>query len=391
MSDSPLQRLVAEDDATRQKKGTSHTPAEILQQPWLWRETAQRVIALTDRARAILKDREFMVISGAGSSLHAGRLIEDAAKARFGPSAQAVSCTDLLLKPESFIPKGRRGVLLSLSRSGESPETVEAARRIGAEFPQVAQMAVTCNGASSLARLMSARPDGLFVALHEKSYDRGLATTSSVTSTALAGRFLVDPADPKEFTDRVARLADSVEQGLGGASGEALAALDPERVIFLGTGALEAAAQESAHKVLELTDGQVPVMARSPLEFRHGPIAFITPRTLVVFLIHPDPEIQIYERDLLRQLVSSKTALKVIALGSGNPEVLSTEADQVFPWIMPGERRAGEQGIWSLVFAQMLALFMSLRRGFIPDRPHTRGLVNPVVQGVTIHARKGGS
>jgi tagatose-6-phosphate ketose/aldose isomerase len=386
-----MERLVAEDDAARRLKGTLHTPGEILQQPWLWRETAERVTALAPEARTLLKDRDFLVISGAGSSLHAGRLIEDAAKGRFGSSAQAVSCTDLLLATERYIPQGRRGVLLSLSRSGESPETVEAARRIGQDFPEVAQMAITCNGQSTLARLLSSRSDDLCVALHEKSYDRGLATTSSVTSTALAGRFLVDPVDPTEFNDRVRRLADSVQGDLAGRLEQSLAALDAERVIFLGTGALEAAAQESAHKILELTDGQVPVMARSPLEFRHGPIAFVTPRTLVAFLIHPDRRIQVYERDLLRQLVSSKTALRVIALGSGNPEVLGTEADQVVPWMMPGERQAGEQGIWSIVFAQLLALFMSLRRGFIPDRPHTRGLVNPVVQGVTIHERKGGA
>ena len=372
MSLSPLQRIVAEDEAARKQKGTFHTPAEILQQPWLWRETAGRVTPLADRARSTLKGREFIVISGAGSSLHAGRLIEDAARARFGADAHAVSCTDLLLRAESYVPKGRPGVLLSLSRSGESPETVEAARRISEAYPQVAQMAVVCNAQSSLAKLMAARPENLCVALHEKAYDRGLATTSSVTSTVVAGRFLVDPSDPAEYSDRIERLAKSVESGLGGGPEEALAALNPERVIFLGSGALEAAAQEAAHKVLELTDGQVPVMARSPLEFRHGPIAFITPKTLVVFLIHPEPDIQLYERDLLNQLVASKTALKVLEVsGEG------------------GDRRAGEQGIFCLVFAQILALFMSLRRGFIPDRPHDRGLVNPVVQGVKIHPGKG--
>ena len=379
MSLGPLQRLVAEDEAARKQKGTFHTPAEILQQPWLWRETANRVTPLADRARSTLKGREFIVISGAGSSLHAGRLIEDAARARFGANAHAVSCTDLLLRSESYVPKGKPGVLLSLSRSGESPETVEAARRISEAYPEVAQMAVVCNAQSSLAKLMASRQENLCVALHEKSYDRGLATTSSVTSTVVAGRFLVDPADPAEYSERIERLAKSVEGELGAASGEALAALNPERVIFLGSGALEAAAQEAAHKVLELTDGQVPVMARSPLEFRHGPIAFITPKTLVVFLIHPDPDIQLYERDLQRQIVDSKTALKVIAVSGADGSDLVKADDQ----------RPGEQGVACLVFAQILALFMSLGRGFIPDRPHDRGLVNPVVQGVKLHPGRG--
>lgn len=377
---TPLERLASEPEELRRRKGTLHTPGEILQQPWLWRDTAGRVAAVRDRAEALFKGADFAVITGAGSSLHAARIIDEAARRRFGPAVSSVSCTDLMLDPDAYLPRGRRGVLLSLSRSGESPEAVEAARIAAERFPDLSHIAVTCNAQGRLAKLVAAHPRGLCLTLHEKSYDQGLGTTSSMTGTIVAGRLLVEP------TTRVESLASAAEALLGGGDAEAVASLDPERVVVLGTGPLEAAAQEVAHKVMELTDGQVPTLARSYLEFRHGPIAFINPRTLLVCLVSPDRHVQRYERDFIRQATSGGAALKILAAGAGNPEVLSTEAQGVVPF---ASGNPGEAAILSVVFGQMLALFISIRRGLTPDRPGNRGLVNPVVQGVTIHPRGG--
>jgi tagatose-6-phosphate ketose/aldose isomerase len=357
---TPLERLAAEPEDARKRKGTLHTPGEILQQPRLWRDTAGRVAAVRDRADAALLGASFAVLSGAGSSLHAARLIEDAAKSRLGGDVASVSCTDLMLRPEAHLRRGAKGVLLSLSRSGESPESVEAARVAAEKFPNVVQVAITCNAESALARLVTGLPHGLRLALHPKSYDRGIGTTSSMTSTAVAGRLLFDPTDVEPLAqagEKVLALAPRAEDA---------AAQKPGRVVVLGTGPLEAAAQEGAHKVLELTDGQVPTMARSYLEFRHGPIAFLDETTHVQCLLSPDPLTARYERDFTAQALPVR---RTDLLPAGSP-------------------RPGEAGILGVVYCQMLALFVSLARGLAPDRPGTRTLVNPIVQGVTIHPRE---
>ena len=356
---TPLERLAQEPDDVRKRKGTLHTPIEILQQPWLWRDTAARVAAARERADAALLGSAFAVVTGAGSSLHAARLIEDAATSRIG-NVTSVSCTDLMLRPDACLRRGAKGVLLSLSRSGESPESVEAARVAAELFPNVLQIAITCNAESTLARLVNGLPHGLCLALHPKSYDKGIGTTSSMTSTAVAGRLLFTPSD-------VEPLAQAGEAVLAQAArAEEAARLKPGRVVVLGTGPLEAAAQEGAHKVLELTDGQVVTMARSYLEFRHGPIAFLDETTHLQCLLSPDPLTGRYEKDFTSQ-------------------PLPVRRTDLLP---PGSTNAGEAGILGVVWCQMLAFFISLARGLTPDRPGTRTLVNPIVQGVTIHPRE---
>jgi tagatose-6-phosphate ketose/aldose isomerase len=365
MSDTPLTRLAAEDDETRKTNGTLHTPGEILQQPWLWRDTAGRASALAEKAANLFKGADFALFAGAGSSLHAGRMIEDAARNRFGASVGTVSCTDLMLSPDAYVPKGRRGVLFSLSRSGESPEAVEAARIVAERFPDVAHVAITCNSNGKLAKLVEGHPKGLCLVLHEKSYDRGIGTTSSMTCTVVAGRVLADPSS----ATRVDGLAKAGEEILAQAErAERAAARKPERVVVLGTGPLEAAAQEGAHKILELTDGQVASMARSYLEFRHGPISFLNEKTLLLSLVSPDPLIRRYEMDFIG--------------GTSGMGVQTAET------VDSSSLSAGEAAIVGTVYAQMLALFVSLHRGLKPDRPGGRGLVNPIVKGVTIYPRK---
>jgi tagatose-6-phosphate ketose/aldose isomerase len=393
MSQSPLRHLAAEPEEVQREKGTFHTPGEILQQPSVWRETAARVTGLTTQAAGLIQGSPAITITGAGSSLHAGRLMEAAARTWLRSAITVVSCTDLMFAPEWYLPARGRGVLLSLSRSGESPEIVEAARLVQEHFKDIAQIAVTCNPAGQLARVVEGRKDGLCVTLPERSYDRGMGTTSSVTSTVVAGRYLVGlvhPDGPQAYRDRVEVLSDVAEAFIEEHAGtaEAIARTDPGRVVALGTLPLEAAAQEVAHKVLELTDGQVPTVARNFLEFRHGPIAFIDRSTTVICLVSSNPEILAYERDFIRQLRQSQAAQEIVIVGSEHPEMLEGIADRVIPF-PAGKCNLGERSILGVVFGQMLALFLSLRRGLRPDVPGSRGLVHPIVQGVTIYPRKG--
>ena len=392
MNETPLTRLISEPEEVRKKKGTLHTPAEILQQPALWRETAAKVTGLTVRAEGLFKRVPAIIITGAGSSLHAGRLMEAAARTWFRSAVTVVSCTDLMIAPEWYLPKNGPGVLLSLSRSGESPEIVEAARVVKEGFKDVAQVAITCNPTGALTRVVEGLKLGLCVYLPERSYDRGMGTTSSVTSTVVAGRYLVGlyaAPEPQAYLERTEVLARVAEGLLAehAATAEAIAATDPGRVVVLGTLPLEAAAQEVAHKILELTDGQVPTMARNFLEFRHGPIAFIDRSTTVLCLVSNNPGILPYERDFVRQLSESRSAKEVVVVGSETRD-FEGAADRVIPF-PEGKCNLGERAILDVVFGQMLALFISLRRGLTPDLPGTRGLVNPIVKGVTIYPPKG--
>jgi tagatose-6-phosphate ketose/aldose isomerase len=392
MSETPLTRLVAEPEESRRQKGTLHTPEEILQQPSVWRETARSLVAQTPRLSRLFHEAPSLLMTGAGSSLHAARMIEMSARSWLGPAVQVLSCTDLMIAPEIYLSRKGEGILLSLSRSGKSPEISEAARRVAAWAPKTGQLALTCAQASPLNQVVEGTPRGQVWVLPERANDRGTATTGSTTSTVVAGRYLVSlihPQDPNGYVERTDVLAQVAEELLRehAATAEELARTNPGRVAVLGGLPLEGAAQEIAHKILELTDGQVPAIAKNYLEFRHGPIAFVDRSTTVLCLVSSQEPLVLYERDFIRQLKASGTPKEIVVLGSEKFELFEGQADRIIPF-PAGTLTTGERGILSLVFGQMLALFLSLHRGLLPDTPCARGLVNPVVQGVTIYPLK---
>lgn len=398
MTGTPLTRLIAEPEEARKRKGTLHTPAEILQQPTVWRETAERIASLTPALSRLMNGASSLLMTGAGSSLHAARMIEMSARSWLGSEVQVLSCTDLMIAPEIYLSRKSEGVLLSLSRSGRSPEIVEAARQVGDWSPKTGQIAITCALASPLNQVVEGRSKGLVAVLPEKANDKGTATTGSTTSTVVAGRYLtslVHPQDPRAFVDRTEVLAQAAEALLKdhAATAEKIAQSAPSRIVVLGGLPLEGAAQEIAHKILELTDGKVPAISRNVLEFRHGPIAFIDRSTTVLCLVSNNEPLVLYERDFIRQLKASGAAKEIVVVGSERLELFEKDADRIVPF-PEGKCNQGERAILSLVFGQMVALFLSIGLGLTPDTPCARGLVNPVVQGVTIypretHSRKG--
>jgi tagatose-6-phosphate ketose/aldose isomerase len=298
-----------------------------------------------------------------------------------------------MIAPEIYLSRKAEGVLLSLSRSGRSPEISEAARRVAAWAPKTAQLAVTCAPRSPLTEVVEGTSKGHVFLLPERANDRGTATTGSTTSTVVAGRYLtslIHPQEPQAYVDRVEILSQAAESLFRehAATAEEIARNDPGRVAVLGSLPLEGAAQEIAHKILELTDGRVPAIAKNYLEFRHGPIAFVDRTTTVLCLVSPNDPLVLYERDFIRQLKSSGTARDIVVVGSETFEHFEGQADRIIPF-PAGTLNTGERGILSLVFGQMVALFLSLQHGLFPDTPCARGLVNPVVQGVTVYPAKG--
>ena len=156
----------------------------------------------------------------------------------------------------------------------------------------------------------------------------------------------------------------------------ALAATKRTRFVYLGSGALEGLARESALKLLELTAGEVVTYFDSPLGFRHGPKSMLDSDTLVVVYASTDEYTRRYDLDIIAEIRSQ--------LGDD-----SRGGDRRRP--IPGAARPGRSRRWSeaavayLVFAQYLALFTALEWGKTPDNPFPAGEVNRVVKGVTIH------
>ena len=339
------------------------TRTEIYQQPETWRDTVDRVSAWPHGLDASA------VITGAGTSCYAALAVETA-----WPGTRAVASTDLVLDFSRYLRQD--STLLSLARSGDSPESTAVVEKIGRAMPGVRQLAITCNADGWLARAESVET----LLLDPRTNDRSLVMTSSFSNLTLAG-ILIGRAE--EWRTRVLRGADSVAERLPGVDAKAaeIARRAPARIVFLASPGLLGAAREAALKVLEMTAGRVVTLAETFLGLRHGPMSFVEPATVVIGFVSSDPGVRRYELDLIREL-RAKGRGWIVGIGAGEgdramfDEVIETTAIGSPDWLrIP----------FDIVFAQLLGYHLSLGLDLDPDSPSPDGVITRVVQGVRIY------
>lgn len=379
--------LPLSDASAWQRLGGADTAREIAQQPALWQTLAQDLAQAGDRVQAFLGDRladpnQRVLFTGAGSSGFIAEMVADAINAQWPAEVRAVHTTSLLTHPALYLQRARPTLLVSFGRSGSSPESVAAVERVRSDVDDARFLDITCNADGELARRGAGRADTCTLLMPPASCDRAFAMTSSLTCMLLAALSVFDRAPWETRSARLQRLAELADRGLAQWDGAvaALAQRPFARVIYLGSGPLEALAREAALKVLELTAGRVLALANTPLGFRHGPKSTLDRSTLVVMLRSVQPLARRYEQDLLDELRRDGVAGQVLAIGphadigAGDDHTLAV-AGLDDPWLAP---------LW-LGFAQLFALQRSAALGLTPDNPFPDGTVNRVVQGVTIH------
>lgn len=370
-----------------QRLGGAHTAEEIAQQPALWSALADALEAARERIDAFLGDAlrqpgQRVIFTGAGSSGFIAEMVADQINAQWPADVRAIHTTSLLTHPALYLQRDRPTLLVSFGRSGSSPESVAAVDLVRAQVDDARFLDITCNADGALAQRGQGRSDTLSLLMPPASCDRAFAMTSSLSCMLLAALSVFDGAP---WAERIARLRTLAERGTQAVSNwdapvAALARTDISRVIYLGSGPLEATAREAALKVLELTAGRVLALANTPLGFRHGPKSTLNGTTLVVVLRSAQPLARRYEQDLLEELRRDGIAARVISVGPAGSD--SADGDFLLqvpalpdPWLAP---------LW-LVMAQCFALQRSAALGLTPDNPFPDGTVNRVVQGVTIH------
>lgn len=140
------------------------THAEILQQADLWPDTVDRVKRWGFREEL---QRARVFLTGAGTSAYAAMAVEAA-----WPQSRAIPSTDLLVDNDCYFDDC--GALISLARSGDSPEGLGVIERMQSRRPEVRHFAITCNANGALARQLG---DSALV-LDPRSNDRSLVMTS---------------------------------------------------------------------------------------------------------------------------------------------------------------------------------------------------------------------
>lgn len=349
------------------------TLQEIFQQPTLWPTTLDRIKQAKIPTSLISRTA---IVTGAGTSAYAAEAI-----ARAWPGARAVPATDLLLRSRSELENAHptfadEGLLVSIARSGDSPESVAVVEKIRRLFPAVKHMVITCNASGQLAKL-----DGVeTIVLDARTNDRSLVMTSSFTNLVLAGLAITHLDQLTSVLADICRRAEDLLPRLDVFAQE-LAQPDVHRVVILASGDLKPLATEVSLKVLEMTAGGAVPVAETFLGLRHGPMSFLRPDTLVLCWISSNPIRQKYEADLIEEL-QSKNLGRIVTIGGVDDP--SGKVDTAVPAIVP-ELPDSLRVPFEIPFGQLLGYQLSLRCGLNPDNPSPSGVITRVVQGFRVH------
>lgn len=357
----------------------SHTRREIAQQPAVWEQALTAVeeqrSAIGEWLAPILAQPDLRIIlTGAGSSAYIGDALAPVLTEHLQRTIAAISTTSLVGAPEGHLLAARPTLLVSYARSGNSPESLAAVELADRIVGRCDHLVLCCNEGSELVHACADHPLRRTLLMPPEALDQSFAMTSSFTSMMVTTLALLAP------DHAAAKSAIAATRALlaGGAEDiEAIVAEGFDRLVFLGSGALQGIAREAALKALELSAGRSMTASESALGFRHGPKFMIDRDTVVVVLPSSDPYTRRYDLDLVSELERDGIARRIVRLD----RLPALAGLAIAPhWL----------GIAYLVWCQLLACRNAEAMGIDPDNPSPGGEVNRVVQGVSIHPYDGG-
>ncbi|MDE3795761.1 SIS domain-containing protein [Sinorhizobium meliloti] len=274
---------------------------------------------------------DLLVYVGCGTSYYLALSLAAYANGA-GRQAIAVPGDEWLNRPSLFWPEWTKTHVVAISRSGETTETVAAARKSRASGAFVTGLTVEPDSA------LAANCDAIVAARTHP--DEGIVMTASASLMLLLGLQMLGHDIPASIVATAKALATALDASLPARIHER------SHVVFLGGGELYGVAAEGALKLMEMS--QVLTQAFHPLEFRHGPISLVDGKTAVVMLYSAD------QTDAEIKLVGELREKGALVVGLGGPGDVALPVDVdpalaglvVLPALQVlGERAAQARGI----------------------------------------------
>lgn len=368
-----------------QEKGAVLTAAAIVAQPRLWQEGLELITAQREKVVGFWQEccaENRIIITGAGSSLLAAQASLNWLRSVSSRQIDVIPATDLVMIPQVLADNV---VLVSISSSGNTPETVQVVEKQLAAYPHTPHIAITNNAQSRLAQLACQHPAGLFVPAPEGTSNGSFAATAEFTLPQWYLMLLLAPQCWQELDGVLPVLqrgatyffntyADDIEQW---------AMQQRDNVVALGALSLKAIACETSLKLLEMGNGRIMTAWHSMLEFRHGPKLAINRNATVVGYIAARPEIRRYDLDMMTELTHERSPQAQI-LGIGHDALPAGVAacDRYYHFACPELADYPESfaAILYVLYAQLAGLYRSIALGVTPDNPSRDGKVAKVAK-----------
>ena len=327
-----------------------HTRHEIASQPEVWGEA---LMYLEEHAAALQQlftagTYDSLLFTGCGSTYYLAIAAAALAQDLCGLPARGVPASELWLDRSATARIGHRPLLIAVSRSGATTETLRACvawRAAGGDL-----LTLSCYPDQPLATL------GNLNLILTSGQEQSIAQTRAFSTLYLTTVFAAACWGGR--ADLLAAL-----RGLPSAGQQVLAESQPlvealggnlgiDRIYVLGSGIRYGLACELSLKLKEMS-----LSHSEPfhfLEFRHGPKSMVTPDALVVGLCSEVN--RAHEEAVLREMRAQGGRILTIA---------EHDAEVSFRSGLPEPVRA----ILYLLPLQQLAFARSIARGLDPDRP----------------------
>jgi glucosamine--fructose-6-phosphate aminotransferase (isomerizing) len=322
------------------------TYREIKSQTMAWEQAIDvtRVVSLPDAEKY-----EQVIFTGCGSTYYLSLAAAALYQELTGRVARAVPASELLLNSQTvLLPIGEPTLLVAISRSGTTTETVKATEKFNAE--KRGEVVVISNYEEDLSRFADVN------IVIEKGQEESVAQTRSFASMFVAASaFCARMAGRDNLLDAMCNLPSIGERLMSeyeSCAKEIGENLDIDRFYFLGSGIRYGLACEANLKMKEMT-----LTHSEPfhfLEFRHGPMSMVNERAVVMGLLSDA------NRNQEARVLSEMEMLGATVAGLGE-----SDADIVF------ESGISEciRGVLYLPALQLMAFYRSLAKGLNPDRP----------------------
>ena len=321
-----------------------HTYNEIKSQTQAW---AQALDLVHVSSSPKTDDYAQVIFTGCGSTYYLSLAAAALYTELTGRSAHAVPGGELLLNSQTVLTN-QKTLLVAISRSGTTTETVKAVEKFKAE--KRGEVVVISNYNEVLSRMAD------FNFVIDKGQEESVAQTRSFASMFVA---------VSAFCAKLAGRDDLLKTMRGLPKvGEALIVkyepyakeigenLNFDRFYFLGSGIRYGLACEVNLKMKEMT-----LTHSEPfhfLEFRHGPMSMVNQNTVVAGMLSDANRVH-----------EAKVLSEMKILGGTVAALGESDADVCFESNIPESVR----GVLYLPILQLMAFYRSVKKGLNPDRP----------------------
>ena len=304
-----------------------------------------------------LEETDEWVFVGCGTSYYVAQAAAWSWTAITGIRAKAVPASELLFYPDQVLGKGKCQPVL-ISRSGHTTEVLMAADYLEKER-NIRTLGISCATGQDLEKRVTSTL--LLPAADEQS----TVMTRSFSTMLLGLQALAGwVGNRKDFLEALKQMPGQAQRALERLQPrieEFAGSKEFADYVFMGQGPFFGIASEGQLKVTEMSCSYAQVF--HTLEFRHGPKSIVSPQTLLTFFLGESTGDS--EQEVLEEMKELGGTTLVVTNRANDRVRRAADVLIELELDVPEVARLAPH----ILAAQLLGLYLGLKRGFDPDEP----------------------